>query len=176
MSNTSKIPIYTKFEIFPNLYLSRFPKEIPEEITHVLNMCIDAHPPDSTRTYLHIPLDDIDNITPHIPDILSFINNALSPNFTSDAQNKVLVHCMLGLNRSVAAVVAYLCGVRGITVQEALEEVQEKKPDVRPSALFMVQIDRFFGRDNGEKDGRLKVLHERLQERKRRGLAGEVME
>ena len=83
---------------------------------------------------------------------------------------------MLGLNRSVAAVVAYLCGVRGITVQEALEEVQEKKPDVRPSALFMVQIDRFFGRDNGEKDGRLKVLHERLQERKRRGLAGEVME
>ena len=83
---------------------------------------------------------------------------------------------MLGLNRSVAAVVAYLCGVRGITAEEALEEVKVKKSDARPSALFMVQIDRFFGRDNGKEDGKLRLLHERLQERKRRGLPGEVME
>ena len=176
MSSNSKITKYTKFEIIPNLYLSSFPREIPEEITHVLNMCLDAHPPDTTRTYLHVPLDDIDDITPHIPDILSFINRALSPNFTSGGKNKVLVHCMLGLNRSAAAVVAYISGIRGMSAEDALWEVREKKADVSPCALFMVQIDRFFGRDEGNEDGRLRVLHERLQERKRRGILGEVIE
>jgi hypothetical protein len=73
MSSTSKITTYTKFEIIPNLYLSSFPREIPEEISQVLNMCFAAHPPDATCTYLHVPLDDIDDITPHIPNILSFI-------------------------------------------------------------------------------------------------------
>ncbi|KAE9368278.1 hypothetical protein N431DRAFT_347078 [Stipitochalara longipes BDJ] len=139
-------------------------------------MCIDTHPPDTKRTYLHIPLDDIDDITPHIPDILSFINGALSSNFTSDGQNKVLVHCMLGLNRSAAAVVAYICGVKGVCAAEALGGIQEKKPDVRPSAPPTAQIDRFFGRDDGKEDGKLRVVHERLQERKKRGMVREAME
>jgi hypothetical protein len=63
-----------------------------------------------------------------------------------------------------------------MSAEDALWEVREKKADVSLCALFMVQIDRFFGRDEGNEDGRLRVLHERLQERKRRGILGEVIE
>jgi hypothetical protein len=165
---------YTKFEILPNLYLSRFPKEIPEDITHVLNMCTTPHPPDDTRTYLHIPLDDIDDITPHIPSILTFISSALSTPSLSrfsnmNRENKVLVHCALGINRSVAAVVAYVCHVKGVRWGQALRLVRERKGDVRPSALFLKQIDVFFGRDGEEEEDPLVGFHRRLQERKMGG-------
>jgi protein-tyrosine phosphatase len=168
---------YTKFEILPNLYLSRFPKEIPEDITHVLNMCTTPHPPDDTRTYLHIPLDDIDDITPHIPSILTFISSALSTPSLSrfsnmNRENKVLVHCALGINRSVAAVVAYVCHVKGMRWGQALRLVRERKGDVRPSALFLKQIDVFFGRDGEEEEDPLVGFHRRLQERKMGGGGG----
>jgi protein-tyrosine phosphatase len=150
---------YTKFEILPSLFLSRFPKEILDDITHVLNMCTKPHPPDSSRTYLHIPLDDIDNIKPHIQNILGFVNHAL------ETKGKVLVHCALGLNRSVAAIVAYVCHRKNTNSFEALKFVKEKKPDVKPSALFLKQIDQFFNRE-GEKEDPLVGFHRRLQQRK----------
>jgi protein-tyrosine phosphatase len=170
---------YTKFEILPNLYLSCFPNEISEDITHVLNMCTTPHPPDNTRTYLHIPLNDIDDITPHIPSILSFISSSLTS--PSEGGNKVLVHCAFGINRSVAAVVAYVCHVQGVRWSQALRLVRQKKGDVRPSALFMKQIDVFFrrngkeGREGEEEEDLLMGFHRRLEERKK-GLGEEDRE
>jgi hypothetical protein len=72
--------------------------------------------------------------------------------------------------------VAYISGIRGMSAENALWEIREKKADVSPCALFIVQVDRFFGRDEGNEDGRLRVLHERLQERKRRDILEEVIE
>ncbi len=77
---------FKMFEILPQLHLSKFPTEIPTEITHILNMCGTPHPFDSTRTYLHIPLNDIDNITPHIEKIIHLIENALR------GDGNILVH------------------------------------------------------------------------------------
>jgi len=108
MANSSNSAPYTKFEILPNIYLSRFPKEIPEETTHVLKMCTIPHPPDHSQVYLHIPIDDIDDTTSQIASIITFIENARSLN------GKVLVHCAFRINRSVVAVVAYVCYVKGM--------------------------------------------------------------
>jgi protein-tyrosine phosphatase len=170
MANSSNSTPYTKFEILPNIYLSRFPKEIPEEITHVLNMCTMPHPPDGSRIYLHIPIDDIDDITPHIASIIAFIENARPSN------GKVIVHCALGINRSVAAVVAYVCHAKGMCWGQALRLIREKKGDVKPSALFLRQIDRWFKKERGEgedvgsegdEEDPLMGFHRRLQARKR---------
>ena len=115
-------------------------------------------------------MDDIDDITPHIPIILSFISSSIQ------SGNEVLVHCALGLNRSVAAVLAYLCHVIGLDAQKALEVVKEKKADVKPSALFLQQIDRYFRR-GGEREDPLVGFKRRLEERKRgAGGGGEKME
>ncbi len=136
----------------------------------MLNMCTIPHPPDDSRIYLHIPIDDIDDITPHIAPIITFIENAHSSN------GKVLVHCALGINRSVAAVVAYVCHVKGMRWGQALRFVRERKGDVKPSALFLVQIDKWFQKERGngenvgggrdEEEGPLVGFHRRLQARK----------
>ncbi|CZR61452.1 uncharacterized protein PAC_11348 [Phialocephala subalpina] len=138
--------LYQMFKVVPGLYISKFPTTIPVEITHILNMCTHPHPADDTnRAYLHIPILDIDNITPHIPSITTFISNALKQ------EGKVLVHCALRLNRSAAAVLAFLCFQKEMTAAEALKCLKERKPNVSPSAIFMGQINRYFGREESEK-------------------------
>ncbi|KAG4428682.1 hypothetical protein IFR05_015832, partial [Cadophora sp. M221] len=114
-------------------------------------MCKDPHPVSNSLhlKILHIPLDDIadiDDITPYIPQILTFISTALA------SSASILVHCALGLNRSVAAILAYLCHVRKVDSATALKFLKTKKEDVKPSALLLGQIDRFFGREGGKED------------------------
>ncbi|KAL2060077.1 hypothetical protein VTL71DRAFT_9899 [Oculimacula yallundae] len=163
---------FEMFEILPNLYLSRFPdleqlskgEEGKEGITHVLNMCTQPHPiPSSTSAreieVLHIPLLDIDDITPHIPTILEFIERGVKQD------GNVLVHCALGINRSAAAVIAYLCHVKGCDAEEALGWLKQRKADVRPCRMFLGQIDRWFGRQGAGEDV-LVGFHRRLRERK----------
>jgi len=110
---------------------------------------------------LHIQLLDWDNITPHIPAILNYIDTALQT-----PESRVLVHCALGVNRSAAAVTAYLCHHNHTDSSEALEYLKSRKPNVAPSVLFLNQIDNFFGRQNLSKKDPLVGFHERLQRRK----------
>ncbi|PVH77402.1 putative dual specificity protein phosphatase 16 [Cadophora sp. DSE1049] len=122
-------------------------------------MCMDAHPDSYGRTILHIPIDDIDDITPHMSKILDFIDTSIQ------SGSSVLVHCALGLNRSVAAILTYLCRVKQINSFEALKFLKTKKSDVKPSALFLKQIDQYYGRD-GEREDPMVGFHRRLQDRK----------
>ncbi|KAH6681558.1 putative dual specificity protein phosphatase 16, partial [Halenospora varia] len=109
---------------------------------------------------LHIStLADIDDITPHIPAILEFITDALSP-------APLLVHCAIGINRSPSAIIAYLCSTEKITSEQALKIVKHKKPDIRPGKLFLAQINRFFGRENEGGEDPMVGFHERLKKRK----------
>lgn len=153
---------FETFEILPRLHLSKFPTEIPTRITHILNICNTPHPFDSTRTYLHIPLNDIDNIIPYMENIIHFIENALRGN------GDILVHCALGLSRSASAILAYLCHRNNTDSAEALAFLRERKQDVEPSVIFLKQIDQFFNREVLEEDP-LVSFHRRLQERKRGG-------
>ncbi len=159
MAHSQKETPFTTFEILPNLFLSRFPEDIPREITHVLNMCTTPNVVDSHQNYLHIALDDIDDITPYIPQIVDFISQALN------TDGKILLHCALGLNRSIATIISYLCHQTQINSSDALKLVQTKKPNVKPCALFLKQIDRFFGREHETEDP-LVGFHRRLQQRK----------
>jgi protein-tyrosine phosphatase len=111
------------FEILPHLYFSKFPSDIPSNITHVLNMCTTPNPPEHTREYLHIPILDIDNIMPHIFNIVEFIDSALQD---YGNHSNVLVHCALGINRSAAAIVAYLCHRNNLNTREVLNFSKKK--------------------------------------------------
>ncbi|TVY15509.1 Tyrosine-protein phosphatase yvh1 [Lachnellula arida] len=170
---------YQAFEILPRLYLSSFPttpEQIPDDITHVLNMCTTPSAPDTTRTYLHIPLLDWDDISPHLSSIISFISSALSSPATIETRSpKVLVHCALGVNRSAAAVIAYLVSRNeGWGSEQAVGFLRGRKADVKPSGVFLGQIDGFFGRRGGREDV-LVGFYRRLEERKRGVGGGEKM-
>ena len=154
-------------EVIPGLYLSSFPDEIDEKYTHILNMCMTPHEDSSHAPprpeILHIQLLDWDDITPYTPLILQFIDTALE-----HPQNKVLVHCALGVNRSAAAVTAYLCHQNKSNSSAALEYLKCRKPDVQPSAMFLQQIDRYFGYGDTFGIDPMMVFHKRLRKRKER--------
>jgi hypothetical protein len=77
----------------------------------------------------------------------------------------------------VAAVVAYVCHAKGMRWGQALRLIREKKGDVKPSALFLRQADRWFKKERGEgedvgsegdeKEDPLMGFHRRLQARKK---------
>jgi hypothetical protein len=165
---------------------AKTPEEIPWDVTHVLNMCTIPSAPDPSRTYLQIPLLDWDDMSPHIDSIVSFISSALTTSSvttypptsqlsTTKKRFTVLVYCALGINRSAAAVIAYLCWKNeGWRTEQAVGFLKERKGDVRPSAVFLDQIDRHFERKTGKEDVLVGFLR-RLEERKRDGGGGEKM-
>lgn len=71
----------------------------------------------------------------------------------------------MGVNRSVAAILTYLCHQKPISSREALEIVKTIKYDANPTAVFLRQIDLFFGRLNQSEDP-LSTFHRRLQARR----------
>jgi|HubBroStandDraft_4_1064222.scaffolds.fasta_scaffold164058_1 protein-tyrosine phosphatase len=157
-------------EIIPGLDLSSFPNTIDPKYTHVLNMCtMPNHPASHHLEILHIQLLDWDNITPHIPGIVQYIDRALQ-----NPDSRVLVHCALGINRSAAAVTTYLCHHNNTNSSIALGYLKSKKPDVQPSVLFLQQIDQYFGYQDTCRKDPLVSFHERLQRRKAGVLVKEV--
>eukprot|EP00929_Paragymnodinium_shiwhaense_P074371 TRINITY_DN38056_c0_g1_i1.p1 TRINITY_DN38056_c0_g1~~TRINITY_DN38056_c0_g1_i1.p1 ORF type:complete len:222 (-),score=15.83 TRINITY_DN38056_c0_g1_i1:152-817(-) len=55
-------------------------------------------------------------------------------------RSNVLVHCVSGISRSGAMVVAYLMATTGICYDEALAQVREKRPVVSPNSGFQAQL------------------------------------
>ena len=110
-SASAPSPVTVPYEVLLNLYISEFPVDIDPRFTHILNMCTQPHPLDAnhpTQKYHQILINDIDNITPHIPAIISFISTAIK-----EENGTVLVYYHAGINRSVSAIVAYLCHSKG---------------------------------------------------------------
>jgi len=52
----------------------------------------------------------------------------------------ILVHCNWGKSRSVAFVVAFLMRTYGMTLNQALAYVQEKRPIAKPNEGFMQHL------------------------------------
>ena len=52
----------------------------------------------------------------------------------------VLVHCRLGVNRSVTVVAAYLIRCRGVTAEAALEFLKQRRPCAKPNDAYCAQL------------------------------------
>jgi hypothetical protein len=125
-------------------------------VTHVLNAAAHTPPPpfQDDFFYLHLPLQD----TPEQP-LLSFLPAAVG--FIMDARASgglVLVHCQMGISRSVACVMAYLCtpGGGGMTLAAAWQHVRARRPISLPNSGFRTQLALWEMANNG---GASSVVH-----------------
>jgi len=137
--------------IVPRLYLSNYFVAKNEEqlckmgITHVISV-FDHDPPKYTTGLktLHISLVDTfdTNILQHLDATTDFIKSALSEN----EENKVLVHCLMGISRSATVVCAYLCATSPMTAEESIDFVISKRSIVCPNLGFRMQLDTYATR------------------------------
>ena len=132
-------------EIVPNLWLggedategSRLDKA---NIRHVVQ-CTTAllgGDPNKDRRYLRIPIQDADvNIRAHFEEAIAFIEEGLQKN------EKVLVHCMMGVSRSPTIVIAYLMHKNRWPMHRALAFVAAVREYVQPNTSFQIQLMQY---------------------------------
>ncbi|XP_029606130.1 tyrosine-protein phosphatase vhp-1 isoform X2 [Salmo trutta] len=91
--------------------------------------------------YLRIPIEDSlrDDLLPHIPEALRFIDGAMS------SGGSVLVHCAAGISRSPALAVAYIMYNLGMDLDHAYRFVKERRPSISPNFNFLGQLQHFQG-------------------------------
>ena len=87
--------------------------------------------------YLYLQIDDspTENIFSHLSSVIDFIEKRPHTN--------VLVHCVSGISRSGACVIAYVMKKKGLKYEEAWEFVKSKRSIVHPNSGFKAQLKRF---------------------------------
>ena len=110
-------------------------------VTHIINVTADlpnsfeGHP---GRTYMRIPVNDTfaQQISDYFAPALAFIDAAHA------SGGVVFVHCMAGISRSATVILAYLMTKTGLTCEEALASLREKRSIVSPNLDFMGALMR----------------------------------
>ncbi|KAI4373967.1 hypothetical protein MLD38_012022 [Melastoma candidum] len=108
-------------------------------ITHVLTVANLKPPYPGDFVYKVIDVMDVSDarIMLHFEECIDFINNAKA------AGGNILVHCFMGISRSVTVVVAYLMKQRGMRLPQALEHVKRRRPQAAPNNGFILQLEDF---------------------------------
>ena len=82
----------------------------------------------------HIKVDDIPN-----ENIKKYFNSS----FNFIKKNKTLVHCAMGISRSVSIVIAYLMRASAMSFDDALALVRKGRPIANPNPGFIKQLKQY---------------------------------
>jgi dual specificity protein phosphatase 1B len=109
-------------------------------ITHIINAAQeipDYHKGDNRFQYMHLKMDDIpqENSSRFFDVSKKFIDGALQ------GGGNVLIHCAMGISRSVTILMYYLMTTLGIQADEALAMVRRCRPIANPNPGFMNQLN-----------------------------------
>jgi hypothetical protein len=107
-------------------------------ITHVLNCagvsCEDYFPSDFTYRTLMLRDTGREDITPYLNCALDFMLGAIQ------SGGKVFVHCVKGISRSPAVIIAYLMWHENMTFENAHARMKLARPISDPNAGFIFQL------------------------------------
>jgi hypothetical protein len=129
-------------EIVPGVFVGSSSVALDEDllsragITHTVNcvsQLVDSLPSLTNWTF---PMNDggDENILSHVWSVVCFIETALV------AGRKVLVHCIEGVSRSVAVVIAYLIVTQNVDYASAYRMVRTKRRVASPHPKFIAQL------------------------------------
>uniref|UniRef100_A0A6C0JAC2 Protein-tyrosine-phosphatase n=1 Tax=viral metagenome TaxID=1070528 RepID=A0A6C0JAC2_9ZZZZ len=133
-------------KILPRLYIGNLLSStcLPKQITHVVNVTQDVPRPNYILkgNYLQVKIDDSkdENILQYFNITGKFIDAALKEG------GVVLVHCYMGVSRSVSVVAAYLLYKRfAKTTSDALSYIEKKRCVANPNSGFIRQLKIYSG-------------------------------
>ena len=133
-------------EIYPNrLYLGSIKDSgynleflTKYKITHIIN-CAKEIPiiyPKNIKIY-HIQLED-DNMKDAKKLIIE--GSSILKYLLEDSNKVILVHCFLGISRSVSVIISYLVKYEYHTVNSAIQFIKEKRSFINPFYGFLKEI------------------------------------
>lgn len=109
-------------------------------VTHILTVA-ESLDPAFPEDFMYKKIGVLDNpsvnLAQHFDACFDFIDEA------KRGGGAVLVHCFAGRSRSATIVVAYLMKKRGISLEEALNLVKSKRPQICPNHGFLQQLQAF---------------------------------
>lgn len=79
-----------------------------------------------------------ENILEHIPIINDFIHQARL------CDGSVLIHCLVGVSRSVCIAAAYLMSATKLNYAAAIAHIESRRSIARPNFGFRMQLCKFF--------------------------------
>lgn len=122
-------------EIIENLYITDriVARNLPEDDYEVIFLSLNH----LNREHVHVPIDDA---VPWPCETVKLVVDTISRWLHKG--KRVCVACDAGISRSAGAVTAYLVCKRGMTIDEAVEFINSKRPITRPHPLIVESIIR----------------------------------
>ena len=130
-------------EVVPGLFIggATAARHLPDGVQRVVNATQHepCHHADVGVKYLHLSIEDTEGaaISEHFAESNAFIASGL------EAGESVLVHCIAGISRSAALIIAYLVAERGHTLAEALDLTRTAREVAKPNQGFLAQLEQF---------------------------------
>lgn len=135
-------------EVYPRIYVGNLSTSLNKDllkekgITHVI-IALTGLPPPFPEDFKYLTLPAIDtksfDLSQHFDNSNLFISNALK----SDPLNKIYVHCVCGVSRSVSIVCAYLIQEHGLTPFEAIKKIKSQRNCANPNDGFVAQLETY---------------------------------
>ena len=114
------------------------------KITHILNATTSCKNIFEGIKYCKVIVHDKEDekISRYFQKAYEFIEEAMHEN-QMGANNVVLVHCALGVSRSVTIVIMFLMRTFGLTLQESLDFIKCHRHRADPNPGFIKQLEQF---------------------------------
>jgi len=84
------------------------------------------------------------DLASHFAEVITFLGHCRSDG------RKVLAHCVMGINRAPACVVAFLCGGLGMSLEAAVDLVSRRRGHILNNASFLDQLIESYGAVSSE--------------------------
>uniref|UniRef100_A0A7E4VR70 Dual specificity protein phosphatase 22 n=1 Tax=Panagrellus redivivus TaxID=6233 RepID=A0A7E4VR70_PANRE len=100
---------------------------------------IEGFGPGTGKEHLMIKLSDCPqaNINPYLTPVSEFIHKARL------SGKNVLLHCLVGVSRSICFAIAYILTVTNLNYAAAIAYIESKRPVARPNFGFRMQLYKY---------------------------------
>lgn len=86
------------------------------------------------------------DLAQHFPEIVMYLEQC------RDNGRKVFVHCLMGINRSAAAIIAFLCSGLGMSLEAAVDLTSRSRGNILSNRGFVRQLIESYGPDTATEE------------------------
>lgn len=137
---------YSITQITPNIYIGDIHSASSSKLLNELGIknvicAIKGMDPMFPNELNYMNLDLIDTELQQISDVFDDTNKFIEKCISND--EKILVHCVCGVSRSVSIVIAYLMKSQNDTYEQSLNFIKIKRNIAQPNKFFETQLRRY---------------------------------